>query len=452
MAILGFQLVVSMIVASFLHKLTPYYSFGKWYLAHRLVRFLPPSDDCLRPHVIIKTGKVSRNSTGTAGEIPPDSLVKKNAKILLRCISLNDLDMIHLSFYSELKWFLDLFAATLFVCVSTLLYYCYNPVVQVKEINIAVMWIGVLFCYVTKQLISLTRVYVSLLQERWTCLLLSVFLLVCALIVLLMDEDILEFELNYSYGEIFKSLNCIASQMPSLSLSHIFPPWLFKVGLAVLSSLLGTLFVLPSIHYAWMQFEVMSSKNQSVLLRAALKLTYFLPVLCASLWIKPAARLVLTSSYSLTDEGFDLLRICIILCYCLLRFCFFSIYLQAHFNKAKKCVMCLSESRVTVGELRNQISNPFTIYGCVALKYTAPVILLCISVVLLFFSSNCCSLFDNSSDGKGNYGSLLLTTRQIPLVQLSVYRGVFSFLCWWINFSIFISGLLGALLQQMLSI
>ena len=48
MAVLGAQLVFSLIILSFLQKLSPYFSFGRWLLCGRLVRFLHPSDEDLR--------------------------------------------------------------------------------------------------------------------------------------------------------------------------------------------------------------------------------------------------------------------------------------------------------------------------------------------------------------------------------------------------------------------
>ena len=48
MAVLGVQLVFSMITASILSKLSGHYSFGRWVLCSRLARYLHPSDEELR--------------------------------------------------------------------------------------------------------------------------------------------------------------------------------------------------------------------------------------------------------------------------------------------------------------------------------------------------------------------------------------------------------------------
>lgn len=48
MAVLGAQLVFSLIIFSFLQKLSPYLSLGRWLLVGRLVRYLHPSEEELR--------------------------------------------------------------------------------------------------------------------------------------------------------------------------------------------------------------------------------------------------------------------------------------------------------------------------------------------------------------------------------------------------------------------
>lgn len=48
MAVLGVQLVFSMVMASILQKLGRHYSFGQWWLCGQLRRYLHPTDDQLR--------------------------------------------------------------------------------------------------------------------------------------------------------------------------------------------------------------------------------------------------------------------------------------------------------------------------------------------------------------------------------------------------------------------
>jgi hypothetical protein len=48
MAVLGVQLVVTMVMASFMQKLSPHFSFARWLLCNHLVRYLHPTDEELK--------------------------------------------------------------------------------------------------------------------------------------------------------------------------------------------------------------------------------------------------------------------------------------------------------------------------------------------------------------------------------------------------------------------
>ena len=164
--------------------------------------------------------------------------------------------------------------------------------------------------------------------------------------------------MEYTHGEIVKSLTGNNSGL--FPLSQVLPLWLFKMAMAVMSTALGTLFVLPCIHFAWMQYQLVNSSEAVSAINNNPQIHLLLPdsmhSRCGS------SQLLVRSSNRLTNSPtkvFDLLRIVIVLTYCLLRFCFFSTYIQTHFDKSKKCVSILAESKASVGELRNQISNPY---------------------------------------------------------------------------------------------
>lgn len=48
MALLGIQFVITLVVALFLQKLSPYYSFARWIMCSRLYRYLYPTNEKLR--------------------------------------------------------------------------------------------------------------------------------------------------------------------------------------------------------------------------------------------------------------------------------------------------------------------------------------------------------------------------------------------------------------------
>ena len=450
MGILGPQLVVTMIVASFVHKLTPYYSFGRWFSVRRLKRHLSPTDEDLRPHVI-RGGeggaKGNRNSLGAGGRVLESCLLKKIGKLELTAVPLTDRDLSNVTFHTELKWALDLLVAVVVVFGATLVYYWFVPSARRREMNVCLSWIVILFCYVTRSLVSVTKVYIAHLQERWICLLMALFFLVCSLTVLLMDEELLEFGLEDSHRQLAKALKKVAG-MGDPHISPLFPLWVLKVGMALVSTALGSHFIFPSMSYSRMQYDLISDRNLSVFTHTLLQCSYFFPIVCTSLWIKPTARLEFTSNNRFSNEGFDLFRITVLVCYCLLRFILYHKYLQVHLDRAKKCISVLPENKTTVSELRSQIANPFTLFSCVALQYIGPIILLFLCSLLLFFSSHCCNLFGTSV----TEGEEQVSMVHIPLFDLTLYRGVFSFLCWWMCFVIFIAGLLGSVLEHYLYI
>ena len=48
MALLGIQFVISLVVALFLQKLSPFYSLARWIMAKGLYRYLHPTNDQLK--------------------------------------------------------------------------------------------------------------------------------------------------------------------------------------------------------------------------------------------------------------------------------------------------------------------------------------------------------------------------------------------------------------------
>ena len=54
MALLGIQFLVTLIIALFMQKLSPFYSISKWIMCGRLYRYLHPSNE----HLKALTGKL----------------------------------------------------------------------------------------------------------------------------------------------------------------------------------------------------------------------------------------------------------------------------------------------------------------------------------------------------------------------------------------------------------
>jgi len=51
MALLGIQFVITLVVALFLQKLSPFYSFARWIMCSKLYRYLHPTNEQLRQKI-----------------------------------------------------------------------------------------------------------------------------------------------------------------------------------------------------------------------------------------------------------------------------------------------------------------------------------------------------------------------------------------------------------------
>jgi len=102
---------------------------------------------------------------------------------------------------------------------------------------------------------------------------------VCALGVLIIDEGILEFRLEKSYKDINK---CFAKLLETYIRDpkefRLLPMWAFKIGLAVLGSLLGATFIFPGFRFAEMHFDALRT-TRNLFVKMLFHLSYISPVI-----------------------------------------------------------------------------------------------------------------------------------------------------------------------------
>ena len=151
MAIFGVQVVISMIVASFLHKIFPYYSFGRWLITSGLKRYQSPTDSLLRPHVSVPpsnnrgggsnggrkraANQRTPTSEATAADIllnlkqfssnrlDPSLAIPKSANIKLQDVPVHSRDLPLLHFSEQLEWMINFTLAAVIVYAITLACY-----------------------------------------------------------------------------------------------------------------------------------------------------------------------------------------------------------------------------------------------------------------------------------------------------------------------------------------
>lgn len=481
MAVFGVQLVLTMITASFLHKIAPYYSLGRWLLTTGLQRYLSPSDKILRPH--ISTPASSNRSTkkkaasqrervlsspnSTPAEIiaaintDSNSLnqslaVPKSANIQLAESPLTWKDVDFLHFSGELEFLLNFTVATVAVVASTSLYYYLRPSAATTEYNLSVIWILVVMLYAFKLLFSLTRVYLSeeLAHQRSLCMVFTSLLFVCALGVLLVDESILNFGLEKSHKDLCDSLSALlGGLLKEKSRKGVqLPMWGFKICLALLSSLLSMTLVFPGFRFADTHFSTIRY-SRTPLFKTCLHANYIAPMFCLSLWIQPLTQGVIVEKssinlFNLLAVSYDTFRVIALISVCVLRFSLFRTYLQSHLNTAKWKVEDLrhEQGRITISNLRKKVSNVFLFYAALGIQYIAPYILLLAAALLFSISSTSGSLSKLPSEGKGGVRSEIHQSG----FGTGSFHGCIAFVCWWLCFSNAVTSGFGAVLKEFL--
>ena len=118
MAVLGAQIVITMVMASLMSKISPYKSFSRWILTgySRLVRYVHPSDDELKSLVAPNGGGggggKARNRKHYRSQPPSSSNgnvfnVPRSLDVQLETAQVEVSDLIQLRFYAEYQWLLD---------------------------------------------------------------------------------------------------------------------------------------------------------------------------------------------------------------------------------------------------------------------------------------------------------------------------------------------------------
>jgi len=480
MGVFGVQMVLTMIVASFLHKLSPYYSLGRWLLTSRLYRYLPPSDKLLRPHVsmpstaakkkaISQRAKVLSSKSSSPKEImaalntDPTSLdqtlgVPKSANIQLEQTAVEWQDVFQLHFSGELEFLLNMTLAVVVVFMCSSLYYYFNPLAIASEYNLTSIWIMSVILYAYKQLFSLTKVYLSdeLAHQRSLCMVFTLLFFVCAMVVLLIDESYLNFGLNKSHEDLCQSISVILGGLlknRGVTAYYLLPLWLYKIALALLASMLSMTLIFPGFRFADTHFSVIRYTKMPMF-KTLLHANYIAPMFCLSLWIQPynASGNDVKNTTTVLDIpiSYDNIRVLALSFVCLLRFVLFKTYLQSHLNSARwKLESQRSEQgRITISALRKNISNIFLFYAALGIQYMAPyVILLSLALMLNVSSSTMDQLSHLSSNEKAAGAKSIFLKSGLGA---GTFHGCIGFLCWWVCFSNAVTSGFGVVLKEYL--
>ena len=452
MALFGFNVVLTMIVASVIHKLAPHYSFGRWFLTRGLHYYSVPLDSSLLHHVATHTPESKKT---TKIHLPLDSslYLKRTGPIPLTAMPINYAVILLTFYYTECKWILDLFLAALFVLVVTVSAYVANPLWHCTQVNMSSAWTGFILIYTFIQLYKLTTVYLSpeLPKERISLVVLSLFLFVCVLAVLPMDGRWFDFRLHLGYSEFIDGL--LVTLTPaglnqtdkpldrSIVESHV-PFILYILVLVALSTFIGFVLVFPSLNYSKLHFETLT-RSKRFAVRTLLHFNYIFPLLSLAFWFKPIGvkqdQLPPRRPLKLASS-FPLYRLLAVIILCALRLSLFQLHMKTYLNRAKDSLSALRavKPKVTVGDFKLKVKSIFSFYGGASLQYFGPIVFLATLQLLSLISSSYLGIFDCTE--------YYQQAKDPPnMFYLCLYNFPLSFLSWWVLFVMFFVSSFGSI-------
>ncbi|KAF4532452.1 hypothetical protein B566_EDAN003027 [Ephemera danica] len=480
MALLGVQLVITMVMASILQKLGPHYSLGRWILCSTgLTRYLYPTDDELKtlagiPREGKAKGKKGRNAEN--GISSKDTFhVPRNLDLQLETAKVSALDVVHLRYYAEYQWLLDFAVYSSLVYILTEVYYAVFPVRN--EVNLSMLWCLLVIGFAFKVLVQLTVQYFrsdESIGERSMCIVAAFGYLLVAMMVLIMDESRLELGLDKAYAS-FQSSAAEWLQNQGVDTSGPASKLILKLCFAVWCGLIGSLFTFPGLRMAKMHWDSLSYCSERPLMRLLLNVSFASPFLLTLLWVRPIARDYLAvrlfsgmTTPLMTEAQFDSARLLLVIGAVVLRLLLMPIYLQAYLNMAHHRLeeQKKEAGRITNKELQKKIAAVFYYLCVVTLQYIAPILMcLYLSCMLKTLGGYTwtgveleepeCSMSDAPPVVAAIAGEDL-SPQEVTLALSSlkqvfttdVFRGVLGFSSWWCLFTWFSSASLGALYQS----
>ncbi|XP_063051340.1 transmembrane protein 161B [Engraulis encrasicolus] len=496
MGVISVQLVVTMVMASVIQKVIPHYSLARWLLCSGGLRWYQhPSDDELRSLAgKLQKGGKSKKDRKYNGHIDNKPMtIPKDIDLQLETKCIAEVDTLALHYFPEFQWLVDFTVAATVVYLITELYFCVAE--PSGEMNISVVWCLLVLAFVIKILFSLTAHYFRLEEggERSLCITFAFFFFVKAMAILIVTENYLEFGLETGFANFSESAvqflenQGLQSQGPISKLT-------FKLILALLCSLIGAFLTFPGLRLAQMHLDALTLTTGKVT-QTFLHINFLAPLIMVLLWVKPLTKdyimnptLGKEESVPLMSEAtFDTLRLWLILLLCALRLAMMRHHLQAYLNLAKKAVDTMKKEagRISTVDLQKMVARVFYYLCVIALQYVAPLVMLLHTTLLLkTLGGHSWWVYPEEDqpcpfDGINSESASVVTTEAPSLAsttttsspgttaasvaQLSValgglrtvfspllFRGLLSFLTWWVAACLFSTSLFGLFYHQYL--
>ncbi|XP_050542257.1 transmembrane protein 161B [Daktulosphaira vitifoliae] len=482
-ALLGVQLIITMVAINLIHRLSPIYSFARWSLCSTgLVRYIHPTDKELRQILGLKKKENKQKkglSNGQSNNVDVFQ-IPKNLEINLQNQPIYEHEIYQLKYFMEYQWLVNFSIYAALVYFSTEIYSYYSSITN--EINLSMLWCAIVIVFAFKILISLTMEYFyggfESVGERSTVVVAGFVYLVISMIILIIDESKLDVRLDTAYKSFnessieFLNNHGLPSQGPASKL-------IVKFCLAIWCAVTGAMFVFPGIRTAKMHWDCLKyyelncfyGKYITHIIKTLMNLSLISHFLLILLWIKPITVDLLTvknlSGFNkplMSVEQFESLRCWGVVFVVIQRLFLMPKYMQAYLNMAYERFEYQKKEagRITNKELQKQVSVIYYYTCVVVLQYIIPL------VMVLFFTFfyktlgdlNWVQSFNNlpSTNKVLTNNTTLKMEEQYFTIQslkqiftVDVYRGIFGFATWWVCFSWFLSLSLGIFYQTYLS-
>ncbi|NXP37588.1 T161B protein, partial [Leiothrix lutea] len=484
--VIGVQLVVTMVMASVIQKIIPHYSLARWLLCSGSLRWYQhPTEEELRILAGKQRGK-SKKDRKYNGHIENKPLtIPKDIDLHLETKSVTERDTIALHYFSEYQWLVDFTVAATVVYVVTEAYYSIMKPSQ--EMNISIVWCLLVLAFAVKILFSLTTHYFKVEDggERSVCVTFGFFFFVKAMAILIVTENYLEFGLESGFSNFSESaMQFLEKQgLESQSLTSVF---IFRLNVCLVINCCSALPFLAATELMMVSPSSLVPSFFLFFFRTLLHINFLAPLFMVLLWVKPITKdyimsppLGKESIPLMSEDTFDTIRLWIIILLCVLRLAMMRHHLQAYLNLAQKSVdqMKKEAGRISMVDLQKMVARVFYYLCVIALQYVAPMVMLLHTTLLLKTLGNYSwgifpglnsdtpvenSLLPNSvySESPPADGKMKVTVVQITMALGSLkniftpllFRGLLSFLTWWIAACLFSTSLFGLFYHQYLTV
>ncbi|NWI73686.1 T161A protein, partial [Dryoscopus gambensis] len=439
-AVMGVQVVVTLLAASLMQKMAPHRSFARWLLCNgSLYRYKHPSDEelCALAGKQRPKSRRDRSAWGPPRGCPQRGDASPHPPVLRH--------------FLEYQWFVDFAVYAGAVYAFSEGYFCL--VSPARETNLGVLWCLLTVVFSVKVFFMVMRHYFRSEEggERSVCLTFAFFFLLLAMLALVVREEYLEFGLEAGLAGVTHNLETILKPRGwewTLPLAKLG----FKLGLVALCSFLGALLTFPGLRLAQTHLDALRMAADKPLTQLALSQ----PLLCPSL----------------SDSSFDTARLWAIVALSLLRLLGTRHHLQAYLGLAERWVrqMRKEAGRIPALEIQQKITRIYCYVSVVSLQYLGPIILtLHCALLLKTLGHHSWGLYPESPAvspaapvapprPEGDAGEdVHEVVQEISGVLGCIFtplffRGLFSFLTWWVAACQVVTSLFGLYFHQYLAV